>query len=131
MITPELYATLEQSERCLWHSHVFEVKSGMLVMPQPSGLVPSAAWEAAETEVMKEIVTLYGKVYHTWQVDKGHKLPLGEPQLMTSYTEAEQVDFEKLVGERDKKFGISWERKKKIREGLESPEIHPGEFGET
>jgi hypothetical protein len=33
MITPVLYETLSQEERRLWHSHVYEVKSGMLIMP--------------------------------------------------------------------------------------------------
>ena len=32
MVTPRIYETLDQEERKLWHSHVFEVKSGMLVM---------------------------------------------------------------------------------------------------
>lgn len=87
MITPKLYETLDAGERRLWHSHVFEVKSGMLIMPQPSPLVPQAAWEAAETAEMRDVVELYGKVYHLWQVDKGHKIPLGEPKLMTSFSE--------------------------------------------
>lgn len=62
MITPKLYETLEPEERNLWHSHVFEVKSGMLIMPQPSALVPQAAWEKAETAEMEDVVELYGKV---------------------------------------------------------------------
>lgn len=62
MITPKLYETLDSDERKLWHSHVFEVKSGMLIMPQPSALVPQAAWEKAETAEMEDVVELYGKV---------------------------------------------------------------------
>lgn len=57
-------------------------------MPQPSVLVPQAAWEKAETSEMEQVVELYGKVYHLWQVDKGHKIPLGEPKLMTSFSES-------------------------------------------
>ncbi|KAK2597551.1 hypothetical protein N8I77_012330 [Diaporthe amygdali] len=127
MITPKLYATLDAEERRLWHSHVFEVKSGMLVMPQPSALVPQAAWERAEAAEMEDVVELYGKVYHLWQVDKGHKIPLGEPKLMTSFTKPEQMpDFEKVVGERDARFaGVDWKRKKEIREYIKEPEIHP------
>lgn len=125
MITPKLYATLDTDERRLWHSHVFEVKSGMLIMPQPSPLVPQAAWEKAETAEMEDVIHLYGKVYHLWQVDQGHKLPLGEPQLMTSVAaEGQMPDFEKAVGERDKKFGTDWKRKKEIRAYIEEPEIH-------
>lgn len=44
MITPRLYGTLDRTERRLWHSHVFEVRSGMLIMPQPAGsVIPAAA----------------------------------------------------------------------------------------
>ena len=129
MITPKLYHDLDAEERRLWHSHVFEVKSGMLVMPQPSNLVPQAAWEKAETAEMEDVIELYGKAYHLWQVDAGHKLPLGQPQLMTSFTKKEQMlDFEKVVRERDGRFGTNFERKKEIREGITGPELHPGEF---
>merc|ERR1712113_1312570 len=38
-----LYEKLDPEERKLWHSHVFEVKSGMLIMPAPT-TVPNAAW---------------------------------------------------------------------------------------
>lgn len=127
MITPKLYETLDEEERKLWHSHVFEVKSGMLIMPQPSPLVPMTAWEKAENAEMEQVITLYGKVYHLWQVDRGDKLPLGQPQLMTSATDWGQVD-EKLIDERDKRLGGDWRRKKEIREYIEVPEIHPGMF---
>ncbi|PSR82674.1 hypothetical protein BD289DRAFT_11069 [Coniella lustricola] len=126
MITPKLYETLDSEERKLWHSHVFEVKSGMLIMPQPSAVVPQAAWEKAESAEMEDVVELYGKVYHLWQVDKGHKIPLGEPKLMTSFTEPEQFpEFEKVVGERDARFGSDWKRKKEVREYIKEPKIHP------
>lgn len=125
MITPALYETLAQEERRLWHSHVYEVKSGMLIMPNRN--VPEAAWEIAENREMEQVVNLYGKVYHLWQTDKGHKLPLGEPQLMTSFTADGQFDFEKYVGARDKRFGSDYRRKAKARKHIEEPETHPGE----
>lgn len=129
MIKPHLYETLPPDERRLWHSHVFEVKSGMLIMPQPSPLVPQAVWDKAETAEMEEVVTLYGKVYHLWQVDRGDKLPLGEPQLMTSVTEPGQVPgLEAMMDARDKQFaGCDWRKKKEIRSDIGEPEIHPGE----
>ncbi|EMD65099.1 hypothetical protein GGP41_003742 [Bipolaris sorokiniana] len=124
MISPKLYATLPTSEQTLWHSHVFEVKSGMLIMPRPSG-IPEAAWELAENREMEEVVQLYGKIYHLWQTDRGDKLPLGPPQLMTSYTAAEQMpDFEARIKERDERFGSDYSRKKGVREYIEVPEIH-------
>ncbi|KAI1457649.1 DUF1264-domain-containing protein [Annulohypoxylon moriforme] len=126
MITPELYATLPTEERKLWHSHVYEVKSGMLIMPGPT-TVPGMqqAWETAETQEMKHIVGLYGKVYHLWQTDRGDALPLGEPKLMTSFIADGQFDFEKAVADRDKKFGSDWKRKKELRKDIEVPQIHP------
>ncbi|KAI2630765.1 DUF1264-domain-containing protein [Hypoxylon sp. NC1633] len=127
MITPTLYAQLPASERRLWHSHAYEVKSGMLIMPGPTASTPVAgpAWEAAETREMAHVIGLYGKVYHLWQTDRGDALPLGEPKLMTSFTADGQFDFESAVGDRDARFGTDWRRKKELREGIEVPGIHP------
>lgn len=72
-----------------------QVRSGMLIMPNPN--VPSAVWEIAETEEMKEVVGLYGKTYHFWQVDRGDTLPLGKPELMISFTKDEQVSDLQLI----------------------------------
>jgi hypothetical protein len=124
MITPELYSTLPVEERQLWHSHVYEVKSGMLIMPGPTAPGLAQAWETAETEEMKEVVHLYGKVYHLWQTDRGDSLPLGEPKLMTSFTSDGQFDFETVVGDRDRRFGTDWRQKKELRKGIMEPEIH-------
>lgn len=33
-------------------------------------------------------------------------------------------DFEKVVGERDVRFGSDWQRKKEIRGGIKEPEVH-------
>ncbi|KAM4055775.1 hypothetical protein HRG_008371 [Hirsutella rhossiliensis] len=122
MVTPRIYDSLPPEERRLWHSHVYEVKSGMLIMPNPS--VPDSAWELGEKKEMEQIITLYGKVYHLWQTDKGHKVPLGEPQLMTSYTADGQLDFAK-VEERDARFGTDYQRKQEARRDIPLPEIHP------
>lgn len=94
-------------------------------MPKPSA-VPDAVWEVAENKEMEQVVQLYGKVYHLWQVDRGDTLPLGEPKLMTSYTEGGQMPggFEKVVEERDQRFGSDWRRKKDVREYIEEPKIH-------
>ena len=126
MISASLYHTLAPEERKLWHSHVLEVKSGMLIMPGPNSL-PNEAWEIAETKEMEDVVGLYGKTYHFWQVDRGDKLPLGEPQLMMSLTEKEQCPppgFDKIVGTRDEKFGVDHEQKAKKREYIPQPVIH-------
>lgn len=126
MITANLYETLEPSERRLWHSHVYEVKSGMLIMPNPNPAMPSAAWETAENREMEQVVKLYGKVFHLWQTDRGDKLPLGEPKLMTSFTEDGQMkDWDEAVGDRDQRFGEDWRKKKELRKGIEVMEVHP------
>ncbi|UNI16339.1 hypothetical protein JDV02_002777 [Purpureocillium takamizusanense] len=122
MISPRIYESLPQEERRLWHSHVYEVKSGMLVMP--TAIVPQAAWDMAEKREMEQVVTLYGKVYHLWQTDKGYRVPLGDPKLMTSFIADGQLDF-KLVAERDQKFGTDYEHKKRSRADIEFPTIHP------
>ena len=124
MITPRLFETLPPEEQKLWHTHVFEVKSGMLIMPKPAAL-PDAAWEVAENKEMEQVVHLYGKIYHLWQTDRGDKLPLGEPKLMTSFTEENQYDFEALLDERDKRFGSDWRRKKEVRKRIEEPKLNP------
>lgn len=124
MIKPHLYESLDEEEQKLWHSHVFEVKSGMLIMPKAK-VVPEAAWELAENKEMEEVVHLYGKIYHLWQTDRGDKLPLGPPQLMTSYTSADQMpNFDKVMEDRDKRFGTDYKRKKEVREYIQVPKVH-------
>lgn len=49
----------------------------MLVLPKPAAM-SSEEWEKAEVEAVDEVVGLYGKTWHFWQVDKGDELPLGE-----------------------------------------------------
>lgn len=125
MITPKLYDTLSKEERKLWHSHAYEVKSGMLIMPNRA--VPESAWEVAENMEMDQVVHLYGKVYHLWQTDRGDTLPLGPPKLMTSFTADGQFDF-KHVRDRDRRFGVDYEQKREARKDIPVPVIHEGEL---
>ncbi|CUS11094.1 unnamed protein product, partial [Tuber aestivum] len=124
MIAPRIYETLPTEERKLWHSHVFEVKGGVLIMPRPP-LVPEVVWEKAETAEMEELVKLYGKTYHLWQVDRGDQVPLGAPMLMGSFLK-ETKGVESVVDSRNRRFGIEGERKVDIRKHIREPEIHPG-----
>ena len=48
-----------------------QVMSGQLYAPG----VP----DTAELVEMRKLVDTYGKTWHTWQVDRGDTLPLGEP----------------------------------------------------
>ena len=128
MISGTLYKTLDAEERKLWHSHVFEVKSGMLILPGPEGL-PQGVWEAAETKEMEQVVGLYGKTYHFWQVDRGDELPLGQPQLMISFTEDAQLSgFKEKLIDRNERFSVDCEAKKAKRSYIAEPEIHGGEY---
>lgn len=76
MIPKNVYDKLPDDEKKLWHSHEFEVKSGMLVLPKPESSSVED-WEEVELEAMKEIVGLYGKTWHFWEVDAGHEILMG------------------------------------------------------
>lgn len=89
IVTAALFETLPAEEKKLWHSHDYEVRSGLLVMPNRN--VPQSAWELAETKEMEQLVGTYGKTWHLWQVDRGDRVPLGMPKLMGSFTKDDQV----------------------------------------
>ncbi|KAL2864994.1 OBAP family protein [Aspergillus lucknowensis] len=130
MVTPRLFDTLPADERKLWHTHEYEVKSGMLIMPTPRG-IPNAAWEAAETAEMRDLVPLYGKTFHFWQVDRGDPVPLGRPELMLSFTGEDKVrdavggGLGELVKGRDERFGVDTGVKAEKRKGIPGVEKHP------
>jgi len=117
IISEQLFAKLPKAEKALWHSHVHEVKSGQLVAPG----IP----EVAEHALMEKLVHTYGKTWHTWHTDLNKDLPLGVPQLMMGFTADGQVD-QKLVSERDQRFGINSAEKSKSRADIPAPAIDPG-----
>lgn len=118
IISQKSFQTLPQEEKKLWHSHVHEIKSGQLIAPG----VP----EVAEHELMKKLVSTYGKTWHTWNVEQPNMtLPLGSPALMMGFTADGQAN-PTLVKGRDKRFNISIEAKKKNRADIPSPPIQPG-----
>lgn len=123
MVPKRVYETLDPEEQKLWHSHEFEVKSGMLVLPKPSG-ISSEEWEKAEVDAMNEVIGLYGKTWHFWQVDKGDELPLGRPTLMGSITNSAQVDLADSLAKRNEKHGVHHEDKATARKHIEPPGIH-------
>jgi hypothetical protein len=117
IISSNLFEALATEEKKLWHSHVYEVKSGQLIAPRIA--------EAAEMEVMKGLVGTYGKTWYTWQVDRGDKVPLGIPQLMMAFTADGQADPQ-LIADYDKECGIPSDEKKKSRADIGAPAIQPG-----
>lgn len=116
IISAKLFATLPEEEKKLWHSHHHEVKSGTLIAPG----IP----EVAELELMEKLVSTYGKTIHTWHTDQGKEIPFGSPMLMMGFTKDGQIKPE-LVAERDKRFGVSTEEKKKSRQDIPMPEVDP------
>ncbi|KAF7505407.1 hypothetical protein GJ744_000953 [Endocarpon pusillum] len=124
MVTKEIYETLDPEEQKLWHSHEFEVKSGMLVLPMPSSHASGPSeWEKLETEAMRQVIGLYGKTWHFWQIDRGDTLPLGYPRLMGSLTEPGQLNLDEVLKERNERHGIDMERKRRLRAGIQEPGV--------
>ncbi|MED6157713.1 Oil body-associated protein 1A [Stylosanthes scabra] len=118
IVSENLFMTLPDEEKRLWHSHEYEVKSGLLVMPGIPGPI--------ERRDLELVCKTYGKVYHFWQVDKGDSLPLGLPQLMMAFTRDGQVNNE-LVQGCGKRLGVDYEKERENREYMRGPEhgIHP------
>ena len=117
VISAKLFLSLPEEEKKLWHSHVYEVKSGLLLAPELS--------TEAERALMKEFAGTYGKTWQTWQVDRGDQVPLGIPQLMMGFTADGQAKPE-LLAARDRMAKTSSAEKKKARADLVAPAIQPG-----
>lgn len=117
IVSERLFKTLPDEEKKLWHSHSYEVKSGTLVAP---GLP-----DAAEHELMEEIVSTYGKTLHTWHTDLDKELPMGTPMLMMGFTKDGQLE-DSLVAQRDKRIGVSTAEKRKQRADIPAPPVQPG-----
>ena len=116
IISNERFRSLPEDEKRLWHSHHYEVKSGELVAPG----IP----DVAEHAYFSDLVTTYGKTFHTWQYDRDD-FPYGIPQLMMGFTADGQAN-EALIHDRDRKLGISTARKRQNRADIPSPEVAPG-----
>ena len=125
MVPKHVYETFDSEEQKLWHSHEFEVGSGMLVMPKPEG-ADNDQWQQMETEAMKEVAGLYGKTWHFWQVDRGDKYPLGKPTLMGSLTDSSQIDLDAALRNRNQRFEIDHRQKaqQRLEAGVKGPGVH-------
>jgi hypothetical protein len=116
IISEERFRELPDDEKRLWHSHRYEVKSGILIAPG----IP----EIAEHAYFNDLVTTYGKTFHTWQYDRDD-FPYGIPQLMMGLTEDGQAD-EALIHDRDRRLGVSTPRKRQNRADIPAPQAAPG-----
>ena len=83
IVSEEVFLTLPDGEKPLWHTHEFEVKGGVLFMPGVPGVV--------ERRDLEKVCKTYGKTIHFWQVDRGDALPLGLPQIMMALTREGQL----------------------------------------
>ncbi|MEU2876318.1 OBAP family protein [Streptomyces sp. NPDC007070] len=115
IVTEERFRSLPEDEKRLWHSHHYEVKSGILTAPG----IP----DLAEHAYFEDLVTTYGKTFHTWQYDRDD-FPYGIPQLMMGLTEDGQAD-EAQVHARDRRLGISTPHKRRNRADIPMPEVAP------
>ena len=117
IVSERLFKGLPAEEKELWHSHVYEVKSGQLIAPG----IP----DVAEHELMKKLVSTYGKTFHTWHTDQELVLPMGHPMIMMGFTKDGQTN-PTMVNERNKRFNVSTEVKKKDRADIVAPPIEAG-----
>ncbi|VAI18360.1 oil body-associated protein 1A-like [Triticum urartu] len=118
IVTEELFLTLPDEEKPMWHTHEFEVKGGVLFMPGVPGVV--------ERRDLKVVARTYGKTVHFWQVDRGDALPLGLPQIMMALTREGRLrqDLADCV---EKKFSVSFQKERENRAYMNGPAhgIHP------
>jgi len=98
VISEALFTQLPAEEKPLWHSHRYEVMSGLLTAPELSA--------GAEEELMRAFVSTYGKTWHLWQVDRGDTLPLGLPKLMMGFTADGQADSA-MIAARDRETHVT------------------------
>jgi hypothetical protein len=116
IVSEERFRGLPDDEKRLWHSHHYEVKSGELVAPG----IP----DLAEHAYFSDLVTTYGKTFHTWQYDRDD-FPYGIPQLMMGLTGDGQIN-EALVQDRDRRLGVSSVHKRQNRADIPTPQVVPG-----
>lgn len=116
-IIPESrFLQLPDEEKRLWHSHHYEVKSGVLIAPG----IP----ELAERAYFEDLVSTYGKTFHNWQIDRDD-FPYGAPQLMMGFTQDGQID-EAALEARDRRLGVSSANRRRKRYDIPVPDIAQG-----
>lgn len=119
IVSENLFMTLPDSEKRLWHSHEYEVKSGVLFFPGP---VPGPV----QRQELAKVAQSYGKTIHFWQVDRGDNLPLGLPQIMMALTRDGQL-YTHLAQDVEKRFSVNFEKERELRATIKGLEhgIHP------
>jgi hypothetical protein len=96
IVSDAIYHSLPEAEKKFYHPHRYEVIGGLLLAP---GLGADD-----EKTLMDNLVTTWGKTWHTWP-DPKNTLPIGEPLLMWSATRDGQIDAG-LLKHRDRELHI-------------------------
>ncbi|XP_047966170.1 oil body-associated protein 2C [Salvia hispanica] len=119
IVSDTIFESLPPDEQKLWHSHAYEIKSGLWVNPR----IP----EMVVKPELKNLAKTYGKFWCTWQTDRGDKLPMGPPTLMMSPQGVSMgLVNPDLVAARDTRYNISTAAMKSGRAELAEPEwINP------
>ncbi|XP_073046671.1 oil body-associated protein 1A-like [Primulina eburnea] len=112
VVSKDLFSTLPEEEKRLWHSHEYEVKSGLLFLPTVPGPV--------QRQDLENVCKTYGKVIHFWQVDRGDDLPLGIPQIMMAFTSDGQLN-DNLAQDVEKRYNVSFAKERENRAYMEGP----------
>ncbi|KAI9127098.1 hypothetical protein K1719_001657 [Acacia pycnantha] len=116
VVSDNIFETFPPEEQKLWHSHAYEIKSGLWVNPRVPEMI-------AKPE-LENFAKTYGKFWCTWQFDRGDKLPMGAPALMMSPQPViPGIVRPDLLRERDVKYGISHESLQSSRMEIEEPEM--------
>lgn len=105
IVSEKVFKDLPPEEKRYWHSHKYEIESGLLQL-MVKGAVPNVVTDIAEHPAMLELQQTYGKTIHTWAIDSTPDLPLGPPHLMMSFTYKNPHD-PSVVRERDDRYGVA------------------------
>lgn len=117
IVSERVFKSLPDEEKRLWHSHNYEVKSGELITTRMA--------KAADHAFMKNLVTTYGKTWHTWQIDLYPDFPSGIPQLMMGFTKDGQAK-PRMVEDRDRRFGTDSRTLRTDRDDIPWPDVDIG-----
>jgi len=116
-ITKPLFEKLPAEEKKLWHSHPYEILSGLFVVMD---VTPEQ-----EQIVLEYLMGTYGKVTDTWQFDQD--MPTGAPQLGFALALDSQVNWD-LADHMDKqlKVGTTHKERRAARIHMKVPEKAAG-----
>ena len=112
-ITKDHFEKLPEEERHLWHSHPYEVLSGMFVVMD---VTPEE-----EKQVLEWVMGTYGKVIDTWQFY--NDMPVGPPQVGFALALDTQVNWD-LVDQMDKelKLPTTHKQRRAARADMQKPD---------